>query len=211
MRRSATLLIMGATIILATVLAATGPVSAASVSVEITDEGFNPSAVTIPPHSSVTWTNRGSQSHSVVGESGNALGSPDLAPRFRYSYTFHSTGTYFYYDATTELRGVVIVLEGMVPLEPVLTTPPPETSSPLQATPITSGQPAVLHDNPTGGGTRQPLRPRTLLSLGIRFQKSRSHPHRRRRAPAARARRPCRWGTSGLAILHTRMASSKRL
>jgi len=89
-----------------------------------------------------------------VGESGNALGSPDLAPRFSYSYTFHSTGTYFYYDATTELRGVVIVLEGMVPLEPVLTTPPPETSSPLQATPITSGQPAVLHDNPTGGGTR---------------------------------------------------------
>lgn len=154
MRRPATLLIIGATIILATVLAATGPVSAASASVEITETGFNPLVVTVSPHTTVTWTNAGSQTHRIVGESGSALESPDIAPRFTYSYTFHSTGTHTYYDSKTQLKGIVIVQEGAVAPEPVLNTPPPETSSPPQATPITSGQPAVLNDNPTGGGSR---------------------------------------------------------
>ena len=127
MRRQATLLIMGTAIIVATALAAAGPVSASSVSVgvEITEAGFSPSVVTVPPHSTVTWTNAGSQSHSIVGDSGTALESPDIAPRFTYSYTFHSTGSYAYHDASTQLKGIVIVLEGVVAPEPVLNTPPP--------------------------------------------------------------------------------------
>ncbi len=153
MRRPATHLIIGTAIILATALAATGLVSASpvSVGVEITDAGFNPTVVTVPPHSTVTWTNADSESHSIVGESGSALESPDIAPRFTYSYTFHSTGTYAYHDASTQLKGMVIVQEGAVAPEPVLNTPPPATSSPPQATPSTPGQPEILYDSPAGG------------------------------------------------------------
>ena len=153
MRRQATFLIVGAAIMLASALAATGPISASpvSVGVEITDTGFNPSVVTVPPHSTVTWTNAGSQSHSIVSESGGAPESPSLAPRFTYSYTFHSTGTFAYHDSSNaQLKGIVIVLEGAIAPEPVLNTPPPATS-PTQATPITPSQPEVLPDNPAGG------------------------------------------------------------
>lgn len=155
MRRPATHLIIGIAIILATALAAAGLVSASpvSVGVEITDAGFNPAVVTVRPHSTVTWTNADSQSHSIVGESGNALESPDIAPRFTYSYTFHSTGAYVYRDASTQMKGMVIVQEGAVAPAPVLNTPPPASSSPPQATPIVAIQPEVLHDSPAGGDT----------------------------------------------------------
>jgi len=153
MRRQATLLIIGTAIILATALAATGIVSASpvSVGVEITDAGFSPSVVTVPPHSTVTWTNGDSQSHSIVGDSGSTLESPDIAPRFTYSYTFHSTGTYAYHDASSQLKGTIFVLEGAVAPEPVLNTPPPAASLTPQATPIAPGQAEVLSDNPAGG------------------------------------------------------------
>lgn len=155
MRRQASLLVIGTAIIIATALAATGLVSASpvSVGVEITDAGFNPPVVTVPPHSTVTWTNAGSESHSIVGESGNALESPNLAPRFTYSYTFHSTGSYAYHDARTPLKGIIIVQEGAGAPEPDLNSPPPATSFTPQAAPISPSEPEILIDNPAGGDT----------------------------------------------------------
>ena len=163
MRRPATLLIMGAAIIAATMLAGIGQTSAnpVPVSVAITDTGFSPSVVIVPPHSTVTWTNTGTQTLSIVGESGNTPESPDLAPRFTYAYTFHSAGTYAYHNASNaQLKGIVIVQEGAPAPGPGPNTPPPATSSPPEATlsppqssPVSPGQPEVLSDNPAGDGS----------------------------------------------------------
>lgn len=153
MRRPATLLIIGGAIIVASALAVTGPGSAiaAPVGVQITDAGFSPSVVTVPPHTTVTWTNAGSQSHSIEAESGGTLESPSLAPRFTYSYTFHNTGTFAYHDASNpQLKGIVIVVEGAGTAAPVPNTQPPATSAP-QPTPIAPSQPEVLSDIPAGG------------------------------------------------------------
>jgi plastocyanin len=113
--------------------------------VEITGIGFGPSALTIGPDTTVTWVNKGSDAHRIVSEPGGALDSPVLEPRFSYSYTFHSTGTFEYYDPLhPDLIGRIVVADG-VPAdpEPAPAPQPPAVPSPAAApTPAPTPSPA---------------------------------------------------------------------
>ena len=154
MRRAATFLLVGTAVILAAALLSAGGASAnpGSVIVEITDGGYNPSVVTISPDSTVTWTNVGSEAHSVTGEAGGVLDSPAIAPRFAYSYTFHATGTYTYHDGNSQgFKGTVIVVDGAVPPQPTPSTPPPAPSSSPSAIPPTPTPSGVGDDDAAAG------------------------------------------------------------
>jgi plastocyanin len=111
--------------------------------VEITDLGFSPSTVTIPPNSTVTWVNRDSEPHGITGEPGVPLDSPVLEARFSYSYTFHSTGTFAYHDSwNAAVTGTVLVVAGA-------SAPGPTPGAPVAS--------------PTSVPTLQPLSPQGSL------------------------------------------------
>jgi len=66
--------------------------------VTIDNYSFSPGALTIPAGTTVTWTNRDSEVHTVVAD--------DNAPSFKsagldtddsFSFTFNKTGTYAYH------------------------------------------------------------------------------------------------------------------
>jgi plastocyanin len=87
------------------------------VTIEVSDNVFEPRAVRIDPGSTVTWTNTGLNSHNVMpAEEGRFEPVPtgSLDPRASASRTFSAPGVYRYYcsihgTATRGQRGVIVV------------------------------------------------------------------------------------------------------
>jgi plastocyanin len=69
---------------------------AASNSVDIGDDFFNPSSLAVTAGTTVTWTNRGSRGHTVTGDQG-AFDSGTLNPGGTFSFTFKDKGTFNYH------------------------------------------------------------------------------------------------------------------
>ncbi|UBV44387.1 cupredoxin domain-containing protein (plasmid) [Deinococcus taeanensis] len=67
------------------------------VTVNITDNRFQPAALSVKAGTTVTWVHTGKITHNVVSAQLADLSSPDLRAGQRYSYTFQSPGTYTYY------------------------------------------------------------------------------------------------------------------
>ncbi len=115
-------------LLLALALLADGGSAAASakpVPVEITDSGFSPTLVTVPPGTTITWMNRGSSEHSVNGDGGARPSSPALAPGDAYSYTFRSEGEFSYHDGhNPESVGRIVISPGAPAPEGQITLPP---------------------------------------------------------------------------------------
>ncbi len=87
--------------------------AADTVAVDITEDGFNPSNVTVAIGGTVSWTNSDSDTHSVVGEPGSGLESPALQRWGMYSRTFRVVGTIAYHDGQNpELTGIINVVDG---------------------------------------------------------------------------------------------------
>ncbi len=64
--------------------------------VEIKDYEFLPAILTVPAGTTVTWTNRDDEPHTVTS-SENVFASPGLDVDETFSYTFSTPGTYTYY------------------------------------------------------------------------------------------------------------------
>jgi plastocyanin len=87
------------------------------VTIEVSDNVFEPRAVRIDPGSTVTWTNTGLNTHNVMpAEEGRFEPVPtgSLDPRASASRTFSAPGVYRYYcsihgTATRGQRGVIVV------------------------------------------------------------------------------------------------------
>jgi amicyanin len=82
--------------------------------VDIVDFAFTPSTIIVPPGTTVTWTNTGSQPHSAtstVSESNpTKFDSGILNPGQSYSFKFEKAGTYDYFCVPHPfMRGKVIV------------------------------------------------------------------------------------------------------
>jgi len=81
---------------------ATAPSSApaakpvAGDAVTIDNFAFGPQVVTVKPGTTVHWTNRDSEAHTVTSNAG-AFNSPVLQPGTGYSFTFTRPGTYSYH------------------------------------------------------------------------------------------------------------------
>ena len=100
----------------ATQSAATPAVGATSV--DIKDFQFNPAKVTIKVGGTVTWTNSGPSTHTVVGDGG--IDSGDLSKGKSYSKTFDTAGTFNYHCSIhPSMTGQVIVQKsGVAPASP---------------------------------------------------------------------------------------------
>jgi plastocyanin len=70
------------------------PVSANAVT--ILNFAFGPQVVTVKPGTTVHWTNRDAEAHTVTSNTG-AFGSSVLQPGASYSFTFAKPGTYHYH------------------------------------------------------------------------------------------------------------------
>ena len=93
-------------------LLALAPARAATVTVTITKDGFTPSAVTVAPNDTVTWTNADSATHQVESKSAN-FKSPLLQPGQTYSFVFKTAGKFNYTDLIVKrLKGSVTVQAG---------------------------------------------------------------------------------------------------
>ena len=80
-----------------------GPAAVAGTAVTIDDvNGFNPPVLAVHPGQTVTWTNTGSQVHTVVSNPGypGQFDSGGLGPGQKFSFTFQSPGSYGYHSST---------------------------------------------------------------------------------------------------------------
>ena len=97
-----------------TALAIAGPAGAATKGVNIYASGFSPKSVTITEGDTVTWTNRDSATHQVLGDKGQFV-SAILKKGQSFSFTFKAAGTYTYKDELhPKLTGTVTV-KGLPP------------------------------------------------------------------------------------------------
>lgn len=128
MLRSRLLVLPAAGLLLALTLLADGGSAAASakpVPVDITDSGYSPALVTVPPGTTITWLNRGSFDHSVNGDGGARPSSPALSPGDAYSYTFRHEGEFSYHDGKNpESVGRIVISAGAPAPEGPITPPP---------------------------------------------------------------------------------------
>lgn len=104
MKRLITVALVG----LAALLAA-GAIGAATTTIQITKNGFTPSAVTVTVGDTVTWHNSDTKTHQVVADNG-AFASPALAANASWSYTASKSGKFTYRDAyATTHKGTLTV------------------------------------------------------------------------------------------------------
>jgi plastocyanin len=81
----------------------------AAVTVGVYDNYFGPPPITVPPGTTVRWTNYGHHHHTVTSRTG-AFDSGEFGSGGSYSYTFQAPGTYEYYCRIhAEMRGTVVV------------------------------------------------------------------------------------------------------
>lgn len=102
-----------ATLLLAVALlaGATGDVPAvAPASVDIKDSVYLPSTITVPVGTTVQWTNRDEETHTVTSMTGS-FGSRGLDLDEAYSYTFTTPGTYPYTCDLHPFMGGTIVVQ----------------------------------------------------------------------------------------------------
>lgn len=91
------------------VLAAGGMLAAAPPAVSIENYAFKNPTITIPAGSTVSWSNKDDDPHTVTADNG-AFDSKGLANGDTYHHTFAHAGRYAYHCALHPfMHGVVIV------------------------------------------------------------------------------------------------------
>lgn len=79
-------------------------------SVEISNFQFTPATITVKAGTKVTWTNKDSVQHNVVGDNFKNLRGPLLDQGKTFSFTFDKVGTYPYHcNPHPYMKGTVIV------------------------------------------------------------------------------------------------------
>ena len=88
------------------------PVAAAKVAgsqISIQDFQFNPATVTVPVGTTVTWTNKDGEPHTVTSST-KLFSSSGLDEGESFSYTFASPGTYAYHcQLHPHMTGTIVV------------------------------------------------------------------------------------------------------
>lgn len=80
--------------------------------VEISGFAYSPAAIKIAVGTKVTWTNKDSVEHNIVGDDFEDLNGPLLKQDETFSYTFKKAGTYAYHcNPHPYMKGTVIVTD----------------------------------------------------------------------------------------------------
>jgi len=81
-----------------------------SNAVNISNFAFAPASLTIPAGSTVTWTNKDEEPHTVVSSDGTTFHSPGMDTGGTYSFTFQNAGTFEYICSIHPMmHGTVVV------------------------------------------------------------------------------------------------------
>lgn len=114
------------------------PARAATYSISIHGLAFDPPNLTVPPGSTVTWTNNETDGtvHSSTSDDG-LWDSPDLSPGQSFSFTFDKAGTFnFHCRFHSYMTGTITVGSGSgdtttttAAPETTTTTAPPDTTT----------------------------------------------------------------------------------
>ncbi|MBI2906529.1 MAG: cupredoxin domain-containing protein [Chloroflexi bacterium] len=153
-------------------LAAWAPTEGAPVAegVSIIDNAFVPANLTVPPGTTVTWTNNGIYLHTATSDLAY-WNSGTLSPGQSYSYTFTVPGTYTYYCSFHYVEG----MGGSINVLPPTSTPPPPTATLTPSATATATQtpippPHTPTVTPTATATRGPTRTPTPTPTAIPLQ-----------------------------------------
>jgi amicyanin len=79
----------------ASATSADAPPPAGGTSVNITDFKFNPATLTVAAGTTVTWTNKDEEPHTIAAKDGS-FHSPGMDTNGTYSFTFTTPGSYDY-------------------------------------------------------------------------------------------------------------------
>jgi plastocyanin len=92
---------------------AAAPTAAAPVgpnAVDINNFAFGPTTLTVPVGTTVTWTNRDEEPHTVVSSDGSTFHSPGMGTGGTYSFKFDKPGTFDYVCSIHPcMHGTVVV------------------------------------------------------------------------------------------------------
>ena len=109
--------------------------------VEIVDFSFQPSTVTVPVGTTVSWVNHGSVEHTVTSSDGT-FGSGNIAGGSEFIHTFSMPGTYSYHCSIhPTMIGEVVVTKAQVSTANVETKP--NATQPITTKPSTLSAPGV--------------------------------------------------------------------
>ena len=87
-----------------------GAASGETVAVDVGDNFYEPTTVTIPVGGTVTWTNGGAEPHTATARDRDALQSGTLTPGESFAETFEAAGTYEYFcEFHPDMEGTVVV------------------------------------------------------------------------------------------------------
>ncbi len=88
------------------------PPAVSGEAVSITAGGFVPDTLTIPPDTTVTWTNNAATNETVTATGvAGFFSSGILQPGDSYNYTFAESGNYTYASETTGIIGTIVVTD----------------------------------------------------------------------------------------------------
>ncbi|MDO8490527.1 MAG: cupredoxin family copper-binding protein [Dehalococcoidia bacterium] len=88
---------------------ATPAKTATGNSVTISNFAFSPASISVPVGTTVTWTNKDSEAHTVASDSG-VFNSGNLSTNKSFSYTFATAGVFPYHCSLhTYMKGTVTV------------------------------------------------------------------------------------------------------
>jgi len=107
--------------------------SAATISVKIVGNAFQPAKITVDSGDVVQWTNNTSANRQVVADEGG-FASPTLKPGQSYSFTFKTAGSYAYHDALHPGAKGSVTVQG----------PPPAVTLDIGAPIVTYGNSTTL-------------------------------------------------------------------
>jgi plastocyanin len=68
----------------------------AANAVNISNFAFVPATLTVPAGTTITWTNKDEEPHTVISSDGSTLHSPGMGTGATYSFTFPNAGTFDY-------------------------------------------------------------------------------------------------------------------
>jgi len=92
----------------ATPAASDAPAGANTVT--ISNFAFAPASITIPAGTTVTWTNKDEEPHTVVSGDGTTFHSPGMGTGATFSFTFPNAGTFEYICSIHPMmHGTVVV------------------------------------------------------------------------------------------------------
>jgi plastocyanin len=112
---------------------APSPTTAASPEITIVDGAFEPETLTVLAGEPVTWTNRGTSSHTVTFDDGS-LDSGPIAPGEAFGHVFEAAGRFAYHCAIHPAMVATIIVKAApvtaVPSGSLAPTPPSGTLPP---------------------------------------------------------------------------------